>query len=130
MRPEGHDIQAELMDIQRNAKETSEESFWASVTTLYSRGHYKQAMAALFIPFFQQFTGMNAIMFYGALVPSLPILFLPAVEGSLHERVQDHVPRWAAIFLPIFLADPKLDARGSLQASGMQCLGHLQLLLL
>ncbi len=66
MRPEGHDIQEELMDIQRNAKETSGESFWASVAMLYSRGHYKQAMAALLIPFFQQFTGMNAIMFYGA----------------------------------------------------------------
>ncbi len=77
MRPEGHDIQEELMDIQRNAKETSEESFWASVTTLYSRGHYKQAMAALFIPFFQQFTGMNAIMFYGA----RPLVFFSSLAA-------------------------------------------------
>ncbi|CAL8466135.1 g5671 [Coccomyxa elongata] len=64
LRPADHDIDAELVDIQNNARETREESFWGSVGTLYSRRHWKQAVAALLIPWFQQFTGINSIMFY------------------------------------------------------------------
>jgi hypothetical protein len=60
------DVSLEFEKISANAEETRQESLWGSAQTLYSKAHYKQAMAACLIPFFQQFTGMNAIMFYGA----------------------------------------------------------------
>lgn len=75
LRPADHDIDAELVEIQKNARETCEESFWGSVRTLYSRRHCKQAVAALLIPWFQQFTGINSIMFYGE---------PPVFHGFLH----------------------------------------------
>ncbi|EIE25408.1 general substrate transporter, partial [Coccomyxa subellipsoidea C-169] len=102
MRPEGHDIQEELIDIQRNAKETSGESFWASVAMLYSRGHYKQAMAALLIPFFQQFTGMNAIMFYA---PQLFQVLGFGVKASLMNSVITNTVNLVFTFVAIGLVD-------------------------
>ncbi|BDA51002.1 Sugar transport protein 9 [Coccomyxa sp. Obi] len=64
LRPADHDIDAELVEIQNNARETREESFWGSVKMLYSKRHCKQAVATLLIPWFQQFSGINSIMFY------------------------------------------------------------------
>ncbi|BDA41261.1 Sugar transport protein MST3 [Coccomyxa sp. Obi] len=64
LRPDDHDFDLELEEIQNNARETREESFWGSVKMLYSRHHWKQAAAALLIPWFQQFSGINSIMFY------------------------------------------------------------------
>lgn len=65
LRPDDHDFDLELKEIQKNARETREESFRGSITMLYSRAHWKQAVAALLIPWFQQFSGINSIMFYG-----------------------------------------------------------------
>ncbi len=65
LRPDDHDFDLELEEIQNNARETREENFWGSVSMLYSRAHWKQAAAALLIPWFQQFSGINSIMFYG-----------------------------------------------------------------
>jgi hypothetical protein len=81
-RPNGHDIQLEVLDIQKNAQETREETFWGSISTLYSRRHWKQASAALLIPFFQQFTGMNAIMFYGDAPPPVCWCSLPLTKSD------------------------------------------------
>ena len=59
------DVSIELQEIIQNAQEARNDSLLGSAKALYSKAHYKQAMAACLIPFFQQFTGMNAIMFYG-----------------------------------------------------------------
>ena len=93
-RPDGHDIQNEVLDIQRNAQETRAESFWGSIAILYSRRHWKQASAALLIPFFQQFTGMNAIMFYGDGPPlsvGVPFKLLEMLEMT------DLLPGWRSL---------------------------------
>ena len=57
-----HKVDAELHDIQGNLADTRSDSLLGSARKLFSRAHWKQAAACMCIPFFQQFTGMNAIM--------------------------------------------------------------------
>ncbi|KAK9908622.1 hypothetical protein WJX75_000533 [Coccomyxa subellipsoidea] len=101
-RPNGHDIQLEVLDIQKNAQETREETFWGSISTLYSRRHWKQASAALLIPFFQQFTGMNAIMFYA---PQLYQVLGFGVKASLFNSVINNTVNLVATFGAIVAVD-------------------------
>ena len=69
-------VGAEWADIQAAVEEVKahEVEFWKSLAVLFSPRFWKLALASVAIPFFQQFTGMNAIMFYGALF--FPSLFL------------------------------------------------------
>jgi hypothetical protein len=68
-------VGAEWADIQAAVEEVKahEVEFWKSLAVLFSPRFWKLALASVAIPFFQQFTGMNAIMFYGALFFSFSV---------------------------------------------------------
>ena len=57
---EWEDIRAAVEEVKAN-----DVAFWKSLAVLMSPRYWKLAIASFAIPFFQQFTGMNAIMFYG-----------------------------------------------------------------
>ena len=60
-------VDDELNDILANICGMHANNMMHSCRTLFSRRNAKQAAAAILIPFFQQFTGMNAIMYALAL---------------------------------------------------------------
>jgi hypothetical protein len=64
-------VDEELCHIQANLADMRNDSLLSSARTLFSWAHWKQALACVAIPFFQQFTGMNAIMVRSLLMPSL-----------------------------------------------------------
>jgi hypothetical protein len=66
-------VDAEWDDIKGAVEEVKAHDvrFWKSLGVLFSRRYWKLAVASAAIPFFQQFTGMNAIMFYGASLHAL-----------------------------------------------------------
>lgn len=67
-------VTAEWEDIRAAVEEfkAHDVQFWKSLAVLMSPRYWKLALASVAIPFFQQFTGMNAIMFYGECVTALP----------------------------------------------------------
>ncbi len=68
-------VGAEWEDIRAAVEEVTahDVEFWKSLAVLISPRYWKLALAAVLIPFFQQFTGMNAIMFYGKFPFLLPM---------------------------------------------------------
>lgn len=54
-------VEAEFLDME-DAVAASRQGNWRK---LFTRTHRPQLTCAILIPFFQQFTGINAIMFYG-----------------------------------------------------------------
>ncbi|CAL8462024.1 g1555 [Coccomyxa elongata] len=64
LRPDNYDVDQELEEIRTNAIKTRMQSFSGSLNLLFSRPHRKQAMAAMLIPYFQQFSGISFLMFY------------------------------------------------------------------
>ena len=70
------DVRAELDDIREASRLAHSVSIWQSWRLLGTRRHLPQLVISVLIPFFQQFTGINAIMFY------VPILFRSIGRGA------------------------------------------------
>ena len=64
------DVGEELADIIAAANAARQDSLLGSWRTLFLPAHGKQAAAAIPVPLFQQYTGMNAIMCARAVAPS------------------------------------------------------------
>ena len=58
-------VDAELADIKDAVMEASKHN--SSLRLLTQRRHLPELLFAILIPIFQQFTGINAFIFYGAL---------------------------------------------------------------
>ncbi|CAL5221321.1 g3494 [Coccomyxa viridis] len=96
-------LQAELEDIQKAVAQTQNEhtSVFAGLTTLFK--HYPQILfAAVIIPIAQQFTGMNAIMFFA---PQIFQVMGMGVKASLMSSMITNAVNMLATFVAIYVVD-------------------------
>ncbi|KAF9616648.1 hypothetical protein IFM89_031512, partial [Coptis chinensis] len=93
------DVDAEYKDMVVQSKFKDNEQSWKAI---FSRKYRPQLVMALAIPFFQQFTGINVIMFYA------PVLFRTIGLGknaSLMSAMITGAVNVAATFVAIFTVD-------------------------
>lgn len=91
----------DMLDANTKQKTVESEHSW---TTIFKKQYRPQLVMAIFIPFFQQFTGINVIMFYA------PVLFKTLGSGndsSLVQAVVIGVVNVLATFIAIFTVDKK-----------------------
>ena len=70
------DVRGEIDDIREATRLANSVTIWQSWRILGTRRYLPQMVISVLVPFFQQFTGINAIMFY------VPILFRSLGSGA------------------------------------------------
>ena len=96
------DVRAEIDDIREATRLASSVTIWQSWRILGTRRYLPQLVISIMVPLFQQFTGINAIMFY------VPILFRSlgsGAESALLNTVIIGAVNVAATLVAIFSVD-------------------------
>ncbi|KFM25669.1 H(+)/hexose cotransporter 2 [Auxenochlorella protothecoides] len=96
------DVEAEMEDILEATELASLVSLRQSYTMLLTKAYRPQLILSCLIPFFQQFTGINAIMFY------VPVIFNSLGSGrraSLLNTIIINAVNFVATFLSILTVD-------------------------
>ncbi len=110
------DVRAEIDDIREASRLAHAVTPWQSWKLLFTRRYLPQLVVSILIPFFQQFTGINAIMFY------VPILFRSlgsGAESALLNTVIIGAVNVVATLVAIFSVD-RLGRRFWFIEGGMQ----------
>ncbi|KAK8924000.1 Sugar carrier protein C [Platanthera zijinensis] len=111
-----HDVQPEFNDLKSASEDSRAVKHpWRNIL---QRHHRPQLVMAIFIPFFQQLTGINAIMFYA------PVLFKTigfGSDASLMSAVMTGLVNVFATLVSIFTVD-RLGRRKLLLRGGAQML--------
>jgi sugar porter (SP) family MFS transporter len=96
------DVRAEIDDIREATRMARSVTTWESWRILGTRRYLPQLVVSVMVPLFQQFTGINAIMFY------VPILFRSlgsGAESALLNTVIIGAVNVAATLVAIFSVD-------------------------
>ncbi|KAL6771087.1 HUP3 [Auxenochlorella protothecoides x Auxenochlorella symbiontica] len=96
------DVEAEMEDILEATELASLVTLRQSYTMLLTKAYRPQLILSCLIPFFQQFTGINAIMFY------VPVIFNSLGSGrraSLLNTIIINAVNFVATFLSILTVD-------------------------